>query len=128
MTDQTTTPDSIIPPEVRTPEAYRAWRAERDAQIEEEVAQVLATALHDPSRPDLYANIARAILALLATAPTVEQVRQDVGKALRAQRIVCPVHGIPDCSALLNGCTRPNLIRKTVEGCAQIAEQGASDG
>ena len=26
--------------------------------------------------------------------------------SLRDERIVCPVHGIPDCSPLLNGCDR----------------------
>ena len=26
-------------------------------------------------------------------------------------RYRCPVHDIPDCSALLNGCNIPNLLR-----------------
>jgi hypothetical protein len=30
--------------------------------------------------------------------------------ALLAARIVCPVHGIPDCSPLLNGCSVPRYI------------------
>lgn len=29
-----------------------------------------------------------------------------------APRIICPVHGIPDCSPLLNGCSIPNFIRR----------------
>lgn len=33
-----------------------------------------------------------------------------------ADRIVCPVHGIPDCSPLLNGCNRVNIAHCAREG------------
>lgn len=34
----------------------------------------------------------------------------------------CPVHGIPDCSPLLNGCSLPN--ERAAEWYAEQKEQG----
>lgn len=35
--------------------------------------------------------------------------------------IRCPVHGIPDCSPLLNGCSVPNLLRDAYDQGAHEA-------
>lgn len=37
-------------------------------------------------------------------------------------RLVCPTHGIPDCSALLNGCTVPAYLNRAAEDVAALVE------
>lgn len=44
-------------------------------------------------------------------------------KVARYARIVCPTHGIPDCSVLLNGCNVPNYLTRAGEDVrALVAE------
>ena len=35
--------------------------------------------------------------------------------AIENLRIVCPVHHIPDCSPMLNGCSIPVNVRKQID-------------
>ena len=50
---------------------------------------------------------ARAVLAALP-GRTEQEVKAE---ALRELRPTCPIHGIPDCSPLLNGCRLPACIK-----------------
>ena len=36
-------------------------------------------------------------------------------------RHLCPVHGIPDCSPLLNGCSKPERLSPEAEAALQLA-------
>lgn len=40
------------------------------------------------------------------------------------ERIVCPVHGMPDCSPLLNGCSRVNQLWAEREAAQAEAKEG----
>ena len=56
--------------------------------------------------PDALPHI--AIAAVAAAAPLIEaQVRAQVAADIEARQIICPIHHMPDCSPLLNGCSLP---------------------
>lgn len=82
-------------------------------------------------RSDPAGAIADAILAAGFKHP--QDVAAQAKAALAAQRegiaavleaeghLRCPIHGIPDCSPLLNGCSVPNYIRNTLALAATAA-------
>jgi len=41
-------------------------------------------------------------------------------KARWAGTLVCPTHGIPDCSALLNGCTVPKYLHRAADDVGRL--------
>ena len=52
-----------------------------------------------------------------------ERTREGIAEEIRAQKITCPVHGIPDCSAPLNGCRLPAQVWADIAQCARLAER-----
>lgn len=54
-----------------------------------------------------------------------EAAREKAATEIEAVRIVCPVHHIPDCSPLLNGCSLPIALHGRRLADAQIARGGA---
>lgn len=63
-----------------------------------------------------------AIAAVAAAAPLIEaQVREQRAVEIKGRQIVCPVHHMPDCSPLLNGCSLPNHLDEQREIDAAIA-------
>lgn len=47
---------------------------------------------------------------------------------LRHTRLVCPHHGIPDCSPLLNGCRLPEYMINQLDDAARLIEAGEDWG
>ena len=65
-------------------------------------------------------------LATHEAAAITDAVLAVVADEILGERIVCPVHGIPDCSALLNGCSRPSLLDGYRTGIANRIARGDS--
>lgn len=57
--------------------------------------------------------------------PEPADLAEHIAREIESQRVGCPIHAIPDCSPLLNGCDRPRLILATVKACAAIARDTA---
>lgn len=51
-----------------------------------------------------------------------------IAQAIEGQRLVCPVHGISDCSALFNGCVLVARLHARLAVDAQIARQPVRGG
>lgn len=45
---------------------------------------------------------------------------ERIAKAIEDLRVVCPIHSMPDCSALLNGCALPQRLRGQLEAVSQL--------
>jgi hypothetical protein len=94
----------------------------------EELSAVVYKAMRD--RKDMghadasyLSNIAVSTLLPLVEADLREKLTEEVGM----MRIVCPVHKIPDCSPLLNGCSVPNWLHD-VKDAASLIVLGKTDG
>lgn len=57
---------------------------------------------------------------------TEAAVREQVHTAVAAVPITCPVHGIPDCSPLLNACSLPATLRAQLTAYVAIIEGSGS--
>lgn len=65
-------------------------------------------------RADLVAQIKNAFYDARNAGRTMDQAAEDAADravtVFRDQRIRCPIHDLPDCSPLLNGCSLVNQI------------------
>lgn len=77
-----------------------------------------AARLTDAEREEVYAIVGFGNAYAYRVVELVERLTAEREKAafagfmraLLAARVVCPVHGIPDCGPLLNGCSIPRHI------------------
>lgn len=94
------------------------------------VAEALAPSCCSNGCVEAYLNdclaMADATIAVETLTPLVEaDLRERIATDIEARRIVCPVHGMPDCSPLLNGCPIPNMLVRQRDEDARIARGGA---
>ena len=57
---------------------------------------------------------------------TTDAETADKVAAIQARwrgELVCPTHGIPDCSPLLNGCTVPAYLRRAADDVQYLIEE-----
>lgn len=72
-----------------------------------EVAKMLSAALDDADTIQSLATVSVDYLRPLVAKDTLEQVAGLIGEA----DYTCPVHDLPDCSPMLNGCSLPDRIK-----------------
>ena len=87
----------------------------------EAAAQAIANRRYGDFPADEF-DIVDAHEAIEAALPNMlEQIREGIAAALLGERITCPVHGIPDCSPLLNGCSLPAHLFRHRDANAEVA-------
>ena len=69
-----------------------------------------------PAVKHAYRESVRGVVA--AAAPVIEA---QIATQIKARAIVCPVHHMPDCSPLLNGCSLPKHLHEQRAIDASIA-------